>query len=177
MSLDIKNFNLKLLENLFTLFYVTSICRLPIATYIIFRVWTKYIAIVLDVFPASTYAWKIEIHVFFAIFIVREEHPITAVMYSNCDAVGVVAILSTFCLMVCPLRATYVVSFARNVITRYAAFDGVFAFRVSTLTIVSSYVSVRRGRRIGRCWNEIKNILKVLVLRISTLQRQFNLHR
>ena len=140
-----------LLETLFTLFYVTSICRLPIATYIIFRVWTKYIAIVLDVFPASTYAWKIEIHVFFAIFIVREEHPITAVMYSNCDAVGVVAILSTFRLMVCPVRATYVVSFARNMIIRYATFYGVFSFRVSTLTIVSSYITDRCRCRVGRC--------------------------
>ena len=139
--------------NVFTLFHVTSICRFSIPTYIIFWVWTKYIAIILDVFPASTYTWKIEIHVFFAIFIVREEHPITAVVYSHCDAVGVVAILSTFRLMVCPVRATYVVSFARNMIIGYATFYWVFSFRVPTLTIVSSYVTNRCGCRVGWCWN------------------------
>ena len=130
--------------------YVTPICRLSIPTYIIFWVRTKYIAIILDVFPAFTYTWKIEIHVFLCIFIRREEQLATAVMYSNCDAVGVVAILSTFRLMVCPFRAIYVVSLARNMIIRYATFNRVFAFRVPTLTIVSSYVSDRRGRRIGR---------------------------
>ena len=140
-------------KNSFTLFHVTSICRLPIPTYIIFWVWTKYIAIILDVFPASTYTWKVEIHVFFGIFIVREEHPITAVVYSHCDAVGVVAVLSTFRLMVCPVRATYVVFFARNMIIRYATFYWVFSIRVPTLAIVSSYVTDRCGCRVGWCWN------------------------